>query len=342
MTTRKLLSFFERDKDKYGFVDIHGNVVIEPKYENASSSSKGVAWASLGSHFYLIHCDSLKRYPLPPNCETSDSFKYGRLAVHDMDVGLSGYVDCFGEFEIRPRYHGAGDFDHLGATVGPIGEEQRIDREGNLTGGVYRQVANCFPEGSHTWAIREMDGSTLADWFSRAWVVNGRGEIVSSRGFYSLRAEVNGRLPACFTKEEVGWVKPSGEILMRLPGRSIGRFVGGHIAMQDLNEKWGTVNLEGKWVIEPEFEYVQLVEDNRVATYFENPKDKELDPLCELRDFCGHLITNSQFTEITTFDEGVAQVARQVDEAKSPEANEFNYIDLNGRLLLNKWYRILE
>ena len=293
MTMRKLLSFFERDK--YGFADAQGNVVVEPSYDNASSSSNGVAWASRESQFYLIHCDSLKRYPFPFNCETSGSFQYGRLTVYDKDVGLSGYVDCFGEFEIRPRYHGAGDFDHLGATVGPIGEEQRIDREGKLTGGVYRQVSSCFPEGSHTWAIREMEGSTLADWYSRAWIVNGRGEIVSAKGFYALGAEVNGRLPARFNKRELGWVKPSGEILMKLSGRGIGSFVGGHIAIQDQKDKWGTVNLEGQWVIEPAFQYVQLVGDNRVATYFENPKSKDLDPLCQLRDFCGHLVTKGKF-----------------------------------------------
>lgn len=143
--------------DKYGFIDRHGEVAIEPKYDRAHDFSEGLAFVREGKQAAFIDQQSRIKVLLPFGVTDARRFSEG-LAWFKDDKRKWGLCDAKGAIVIRPKYDDVLDFSgglaaaNLGATIGfrPVMEGGKwgyIDTRGEVVVPVQFETANSFSEG---------------------------------------------------------------------------------------------------------------------------------------------------------------------------------------------------
>ncbi|MCB9224052.1 MAG: WG repeat-containing protein [Crocinitomicaceae bacterium] len=93
-----------KHKGLWGFCDLSGNVVIEPKYESVEVFSEGLTAAKVGEHFGYLN--KLGNLAIPPAFDDALSFSEGHALVEVN--GLLGMIDRNGDFVIPAKYEDLG------------------------------------------------------------------------------------------------------------------------------------------------------------------------------------------------------------------------------------------
>lgn len=222
--------------DKWGFVDRDGAVVIEPRFEAVASFSEGLAafvvLGSAGSFPMHGYIDRAGNAVIPARWYGASSFREGRAAVctggtistDDMPDGTEtlrdrkyGYIDRLGRVAIQGEYDWAGHFTEGLALVLNEASWTR-----HRYGYVDRDGNRVMPL-KFTYASDFKDGIAVVRRRGRRW----RGS--------SLVIDRNGGVIACLPL-----------VLNELcEGLAVAR----------RGNDSGFVNLEGQWVIEPQFDH---------------------------------------------------------------------------------------
>ena len=96
------IKYFQVIKDgKTGFRDLDGNVVIEPKFDDAEMFSEGYSAVQMGEKWGLI--DETGKYKIKPSFEYLGSVHDGLLSYQLNDE--YGFVDISGKEKIKPQYN---------------------------------------------------------------------------------------------------------------------------------------------------------------------------------------------------------------------------------------------
>lgn len=101
--------------DKYGFLDKKGNIVIEPRYEDAGLFSEGIAIVDAALYKLAIDVDG--RTLFRANCEWIGNFSDG--VARFSNSNRYGYMDRAGNVIIAPQFAWADDFSEGLAAVEP-------------------------------------------------------------------------------------------------------------------------------------------------------------------------------------------------------------------------------
>lgn len=328
-----LIPFLEPKNNVFGLMKTNGDVVVEPKFSYASASSEGVAVASTSNtSLVLVNTQTLEEVSLPGiDCFTK--FSNGLLLIEKED--RYGYVDKAGNIAIKPNFSWSTPMDCSGAVVKvkPTDKVQRrIDLRGKIVGEPFFQILQFHQNGV-------MSGGTI-DWEGneKMVIVNEKGEQVSERKFKAVHQENEGLIPVVFSDQSVGWVNRKGEDVYKLNASDIGyHFESRSVPVKNEHSKWGLMNVDGQWVVEPEFEIAESVGENRFRL---GQVDKEGIRRVRLADECGHFFGDHEFDDIFRFKEGVALVTRRFSDQNNEEYDgqrEKNYIDSHGTLLLDHW-----
>jgi hypothetical protein len=144
---------------KYGFIDPHGEVCIEPKFDNLHSAE--FLWNPKGKIFYE-----------------------GLTAV---EIGRKwGFINKSGEFVIKPEFNFAYNYNEGVALVRTNEGERFIDKKGNFIGEETFRGASSFSEGLaavHFWK----------DYLEYAWgYINKKGELVIDPIYKDVSDFMNG------------------------------------------------------------------------------------------------------------------------------------------------------
>jgi hypothetical protein len=325
----KLLAF--RVGELYGLADEQGKEVLPAQFAYANESVGGLVVASsVKRHLVVIDSSTLAMRECRGWDRAHFAFRYGLLGVRtrlDPESPV-GYVDRNCDFVIAPRFAWASSFDRTGATVKINREdkvERRIDRDGVVMGEAFPQILRFHPEGLYCGACIR--------WENRGEVIiDGTGRRVSERAFCEVYQEHEGLIPVVFEWGSVGWVNVKGEDVHRLRADGIGyHFQSGLIPVEEENGQWGLMNVGGEWVVDPEFDVVTPVGQNRFAVGHRNDREEAS---VRLADGQGNLLSDQVFDSIAPFSEGVAQVWRT--KGRDDEL-EFNYIGFDGKLLFPRW-----
>lgn len=118
----------DRATGLYGYLNNLGIWVIAPQFKSAGSFSDGMARVKKGSYYGAI--DPLGQWIVQPvftssvDCDAAiGSIRKGRLvgiemwAMEDPATELCGYLNHFGEWQIKPQYESGMDFDGDGFAV---------------------------------------------------------------------------------------------------------------------------------------------------------------------------------------------------------------------------------
>src|SRR5262245_17037260 len=135
---------------RFGYIDRQGNVIVKPQYPHcANRFVEGVAWAQSDSTWLYGYIDSHGEWVIEPTFEMAQSFSEELAAVRRH--GLIGYIDRESDVRIPFRYVFAWPFHNGRAIVGTASAAARnaasrfeapirptfmeIDRDGTITRG---------------------------------------------------------------------------------------------------------------------------------------------------------------------------------------------------------------
>lgn len=284
---------------KHGFMNRSGETVIAPQFDGARGFSEGLAAVQVGSRFGFINAKG--EMAITPQFDEATEFSEGLAAVR---VGTKfGYINKDGLVIITPQFDGATRFQHGRAAVrlccGPVWsidttaqksrEEMKygfIDTKGKFIGTpdfqFVQQVDLLGPDSG--WS----DDSTL--------VIDGqyRAGILSKSGQIKIIEAV----------EEVG-VRGFKDGLGAASSRG----------------KWGFLNVEGKWAIEPQFEVTYGFHDGLAPV--------RVGGRWGIIDSKGRFIVNPQFDGVGWFAE---------DRAAFAINSQYGFLDKTGRVVIAAQY----
>ena len=165
--------------DQYGYIDTTGNMVIEPRFDDAYSFSGGLAPVMQGGYWGFI--DKSGNVVVPFQYDWAYELKDG-MALVEKD-GLYGYVNAEGKEAIPPQFEDADDFSEGLASV-LIGDLYGyIDKAGNVVIEPKYLIADLFSEGLAV---------VYAD-FDQGGYIDTAGKAVTGFGNYYLSAFNGGK-----------------------------------------------------------------------------------------------------------------------------------------------------
>ena len=190
------------DGERYGYIDLVGNVVIEPQFTYAESFGEGLAPVRLGEEYGFI--DRTGRFVIPPQFEAAEPFHEGRAQV--VVRGKTGYVDQRGELVIEPAFDYGGDFFNGRALVALDGKLGYIDEAGNLEVDLPNMTrGDNFAEGLAPVAIDGQYG-----------YIDLQGNLVIPPQF-SYASRFHNGLATFETAESWGIINNIGEVVLEIP-----------------------------------------------------------------------------------------------------------------------------
>jgi hypothetical protein len=202
---------------------------------------------------------------------------------------------------------------------------QRINRLGSIVGEKYLAIRPFHRSGKFCGARIQHGGIGMV-------LIDELGERVGNDSYFEVWREQEGLIPVQFTEDQGGWVNTNGEILFCENNICVGnQFQNGLVPASRNGHKWGLLDLEGKWVIDPaHFDIIEPLGAERLAVGY---YDQQRNSCVRLADSFGNLIGSMEFGSIDSFLEGYATVWNgDLDGGLT-----HNYITLDGRLVLDEW-----
>lgn len=141
---------------RYGYIDSHGKVSIQPIYAQAANFSEGLAQVNVGKASGYINTKG--ELVIPYRYSSTSDFSEGMAAVMLAFGGKYGYIDTIGKLRITPRYDQAMPFSNGAAVVYVNGKYGYIDKNGNYLLTPQFSMAQPFSEGL---AFVERNGVTF-------------------------------------------------------------------------------------------------------------------------------------------------------------------------------------
>jgi len=255
----------------FGYIDIRGNVVIQPSYLACSHFSEGKAsvvdetknagfidfsgrlviphqFGGLGAfHNGLCsmsggYIDHSGRWVIPPTFLVAGSFLEGR-AIASLNGEDMGYIDFSGEFAVPPRFNRCSQFSEGLAAVCIDGCWGFIDRAGKL------EIPTVF-EGPTPKGFRDGIAGTRIDGY---WgFIDRSGSFLIEPQYEEIRPFSEGRASV---KRDGKWgmIDIGGRLVVECQFDELGALNAG-MAPAQLEGKAGFVSAAGEWLIEPKFD----------------------------------------------------------------------------------------
>lgn len=199
---------------KYGYINQLGQIVIQPKYEDAKYFSEGLAVVRISTGDYA-YIDSAGNEVLYYQGNGAENFKEGLALVQDYK-STYGFMNKQGDIGITPQYVSARSFSEGLASVELLSQTNGfINKDGEVMINTGYPLLGDFSEGLAWFYI--LDPNNIAD------------------GWYGF-----------INKDGVTAIEPSF--------KSFGKgFTNGVVTAQDANYLWGVINKKGEWIVAPVF-----------------------------------------------------------------------------------------
>jgi WG containing repeat len=312
---------------KIGYIDVHGKIVIEPKFEGGDVNGhfheeqyfkEGLAIMADEKRGGFI--DKTGRFviegPYYPRGHFSDGL--ARVSDHEhYDPYKIGFMDRTGKFVITPRFDRAEDFSEGLALVEVRGKWGYTDRAGRMVIPPRFQDAESFHDG---FALVNMFGV-------RRGFINKEGKFLPMPDEVERFGSLADGLIAVKVDGKWGFMNTSGQIVIApqfdpdvdeyAQDVFYGTFRDG-LAVVKSNGKWGYVNKSGKFLIPPRFDKAKHFEGSLAIV---SVKGK-----WGLIDRRGEFVAPPTFERVESFAEGLAVV--------SPDGKSFGFIDPSGKMLI--------
>ena len=231
---------------KYGFMDKTGKMVVSLQYDDAKEFSEGLAAVCIGnwSDSKWGFINEKGEMIIKPQFPNVSSFSSG-LAYATNQEGQYGFIDKTGKWVVSPQYDNADDFKggYAPVYVGDWGNGKWgiIDKNGKVSvEPIYESMPELFGGGlmalltiGDKKTLIDNKGKTIMDLST----LDGFSIINDFPGWASV--SVDGKYGII---NEKGWLlEPKYDHISLHNG----------FAVVGIDEKWGALTKDGKWVFEP-------------------------------------------------------------------------------------------
>jgi hypothetical protein len=287
------------DGELYGYVDLAGEWIIEPRFTFADTFSEGLALVTVGEKYGYI--DQTGDFVIEPQFAFAYPFVEG-LAAASLDR-KAGFIDQSGQFVVEPQFDFAANFAEGLAAVGLQGKTGYVNPEGELVIEPQYEFASDFVEGLAAVSINGKYG-----------YIDQTGALVIEPTFDFATDFAEG-LAAVTTGNQTGYIDRTGQMIIP-PTLAAGFPFSEGLAFTDTGDASGYIDQTGQMVIQGNFDFGLEFSEGLAAV--------EVDGLYGFIDQEGNWVVEPQFVSAASFRDGLAYVQL---------ADSWGYIDQSGQLL---------
>ena len=309
---------------KYGYIDINGNMVIEPLFLSAGCFSEGLANIKdkNGKWGYI---DMVGNYIIPPHFDGCSKFSDGLARVYS-DSG-STFIDMNGEIALKHRSYCYDFCDGWARVSIGRGNHEKygfIDKTGKYVIKPFEChiLAWHFTEGLAWFAIKTENGS-------RYGFINKLGQVVIEPKYKNASDFAEGL--SCV---QSGWIDKTGKLIVKIDSAfyASGNFSEGLAMFRSLywtgKEDRGFVDITGKIVLD-------LTRFDDIKTFSEGlavvEKKKDEKRKYGFINRTGETLVEPMFDYAWDFSNGLAMI-----EIK----NSFGYVNKKGEIVYMSNYSL--
>ena len=259
--------------DKAGYIDASGKILIAPQFGQAQSFSEGLAAVRAGeAPWKWGYIDKTGRFLIPPQFDDAYIFSDGLALV--VVSGQAGYIDKSGSFVVPPQYRSYSPEDSTFsdglACVEIDGRWGFISKEGKLVIEAQFGGPSSFHEGLAVAQVGEK-------FSTRFGFIDKTGKLAIAPRF-SLAWRFSEGLARVQDKATMAFIDKTGAVVFTMPNAKWADefsegLVNVRIGAHPPQEKWGYVDREGKWAIEPRFQkgepfykgLARVIVENKIA-----------------------------------------------------------------------------
>ena len=337
-------------KDKHGFIDRSGKVVIPPRFEEAEEFSEGLAVVKVNGLYGYI--DATGQFAIKPKFYKADSFSSGLAGVFSPDggrYGSMGYIDRTGSMVITlPSEHREfpSPFSEGLVPIAGEGKAGYMDATGKVVIPAQFDAAFPFSEGLAQVLIGKRYGYIdkagrvrIEPQFFMGSIVDHLGRPHPSVPSSPFREGLAG--VKLDDKDAWGYIDQTGKLIFKTGTRSDRAYVfsdGLAIVVNDYD--FGFMDRTGKVVIETRFNYAEDFSEGLAPVRVRVNNKWDYDDLWGYIDKSGEMLIPPRFTGADRFEGGLAKV--QIRTKKRMEGSDLyslGYIDRTGKVV---WSTVVE
>jgi hypothetical protein len=288
------------ENGKWGFIDIHNRLVINPKYFSPPvyAAPFNIEELSLASHDAYVFSEGLA-----PVINENNEWQYinarDSVIISGLDIrsarrfseglaavyihGKWGYIDIYGNMAIPPQYLFPADFKEGHCFV--------VDADMN-TYCIDRSGKRAYPQYRLTSSFKEGNAPVKGGFRGEKFNIdeNLKMGLIDTTGFLSAKAEFDivrpfgsGLAPALVGSQQTtlltlrddyktlkiqggkwGFIDAKGSFIINPEFEDVKSFNHGLAAVKQ-GALWGYINSGGSWVFEPQFRWAGDFDENGVA-----------------------------------------------------------------------------
>lgn len=261
------VSVYYNDEEMWGYINTQGEFIIEPQFTRAYSFSEGLARIE-GKDRTYGYIDSSGEYVIEPQFLDAHAFSEG-LAVVQTKEEKYGFVNTEGEYAIEPQFEAASDFSEGLAKVVKEKLCGYINTKGEYVIEPQFEKASSFSEGL---AVVERE--------SLYGYINTKGEYVIEPQFGAANDFSEGLAKVVKGVESYWYIDAEGKCKTEATGwwSWHDHFAVG-LALQKNDEGlFGYINVNGEYVIEPQFTSAsEFYDDGYAIVYKKGEKHAIID-----------------------------------------------------------------
>jgi len=338
--------FLIKEKDKYGYIDITGTIVIQPIYEKASDFRDGVAIVKYGDKWGVLGSNG--KWIINPEYDELDLRTNGTFAIK---LGRSwGIADTKGKVVVTPQFDMIDQFTEEGLIKVRLGDKYGyINEKGKYIVNLNFYDADAFSEGlasvmpvngyNTTCGYIDKKGNTIVQpQFQEAYhfiqglalvKMSGKYGFIDKKGSFVINPQFDaaffflGDIAPVVFNWKIGFINKKGEYVIQPVYDDYDIGLNGLINKQNksslrkiLNSvkfikvkkdgKWGIVDLTGKEIVPVIYDYISSVENGQ----FVFRKDKKFG----IMDVQNKEIVPNTYADINNFNEGLSVVAQELEK----------------------------
>lgn len=284
MSEQRAVVAFENFQE--GWINSQGDPVSPVRFEQCGDYAEGFAYVLIQDRYG--YADITGDVVIQPQFWGAGNFNCG-LARVKFSTNLWGFIDKSGKIISRREFDQAFQFKQNFAVVASGNKMGYLNKYGDLPFGLIFNTAYDFNNGLAPVIYQ-----------GKANYINERGKILSSQGWdktFIPEQEVG----VFEIQGKRGYVDKQGNVIQNRFYKNAYSFSEGLAAACDLNsEKWGFIDLNGNWKIEPQFDQAKSFVENRAAV--------KLGQKWGYIDQKGKFLLNPNFDDAYDFSEGFAIV----------------------------------
>ncbi len=234
--------FLVQIKDRYGYINCAGNIVIAPQFDIGGEFREGLAAVKVGDEWGFI--DRTGRMVIAPRFRGVGEFSEGLAFAAETGSPDYGVIDKTGKFVIEPKFSYGLEFSEGLAYVDIyLGGRHYINRKGETA----LTLSDGYSPGDNFY-----EGLAVVNKNDKFGFIDRKGEVIIptqydgavafSEGLGSIR--INGKMV---------YIDKTGKQVISQSYDFANWFTEGLAAVK-VDGKWGFIDKTGNFVIRPQFE----------------------------------------------------------------------------------------